>query len=255
MWEDGELKSFLDDKVREYNTGAFIDEDPVLIPHQFVRKEDQEISAFLAATISWGSRKTIVRNARRMIALMGDSPYDFVMNHREHQLHRLDGFIHRTFNGEDLRYFVRALRRIYIEFGGMEQVFQLHAESDSLQGAIHGFKQHFFAMDHPARTRKHVSDPLAGSSAKRINMFLRWMVRRDSCGVDLGLWRTLSPSQLSCPLDVHTGKVARRLGLLERRQHDARAVQELDSRLRAMDREDPVKYDFALFGLGIFENF
>ena len=187
--------------------------------------------------------------------LMDESPFEFVMNHEDKDLIKLQKFVHRTFNSNDLICFLQSLRHLYAQYQGMENIFLQHAENRSLQKAIHQFKQVFFELPHPARAEKHVSDPLSGSAAKRINMFLRWMVRRDNRGVDLGIWKSLSPSQLSCPLDVHSGQVARKLGLLTRTQNDAKALVELDANLRRLDAEDPVKYDFALFGLGVFEKF
>ena len=253
--EYSELRDFLNEKVSQYNRPQFIDLDPILIPHQYEEKEDIEIAGFMAAVIAWGNRASIIKSARKMMALMGSSPYDFVMNHREEHLDRHLDFVHRTFNSRDLIYFVRALRHIYLLHEGLEGVFRTYQTGSSLQSAIHRLKGIFFELPHPARTTKHLPDPLKGSAAKRINMFLRWMVRQDRAGVDFGLWKDISPSILSCPLDVHTGKVARKLGLLERKQNDARAVAELDAVLRGFDPEDPVKYDFALFGLGIFEDF
>lgn len=253
--EFSELKDFLDEKVAAFNTPSFIEDDPISIPHRFTLKEDIEIAGFLAATIAWGNRKVIVKNARRMVELMGNAPYDFVMQHSAQQLERLDGFVHRTFNAVDFAYFIKALKHIYTAHDGLEALFVRHATSDTLQPAIHAFKQVFFEIEHPARTTKHVSDPKKGSAAKRINMWLRWMVRNDQKGVDLGLWQGISPAALSCPLDVHSGNVARKLGLLTRKQNDAKAVAQLDASLRQLDKNDPVKYDFALFGLGIFEDF
>lgn len=250
-----EIKEFLDEKVIQYNRPQFIDSDPVAIPHRFERKEDIEIAGFLAATIAWGNRKMIVQNGYRLMELMGNSPYDFVMSHTEEKLEQLDGFVHRTFNQTDLRYFIQALKHVYSAKGGLETLFSSSVGEISTQPAITHFKKEFFSLPHPSRTLKHVSDPANGSAAKRINMFLRWMVRNDGCGVDFGLWKTISPHQLSCPLDLHSGNVARKLGLLTRNQNDAKALAELDFNLRQMDREDPVKYDFALFGLGIFEKF
>ena len=252
---NSELKEFLDAKVIQYNNPKFIESDPIQIPHQFKIKEDIEIAAFLTATISWGNRKMIIKNAHLMMELMGNSPFDFVMNHKESHLERLDGFVHRTFNNIDLAYFIKALKHIYSNYKGLEHVFSTNATSDSLQPAIHQLKNIFFELPHQQRTTKHVSDPSKKSASKRINMFLRWMVRNDTTGVDFGIWETLSPSQLSCPLDVHSGNVARKLGLLSRKQNDAKAVLELDTNLRKMDASDPVKYDFALFGLGVFEKF
>ena len=250
-----ELKDFLDYKVIQYNNPAFIDSDPISIPHFYSLKEDIEISGFLVATISWGNRKGIVKSGERMIELLGDSPYDFVMSHKANQLKRLDDFVHRTFNGQDLKYFIEALRRIYVKHGGIEKAFSKYATKDSLQPAIHQFKKVFFTASHSNRITKHISDPFKGSAAKKINMYLRWMIRKDNCGVDFGLWKSISSSILSCPLDVHSGNVARKLGLLNRKQNDSKAVQELDFALRNLDKKDPVKYDFALFGLGIFEKF
>lgn len=252
---DASLKDFLEEKVIQYNTVLFIEDDPISIPHLFSQKEDIEIAAFLAATIAWGNRKSIVGNARKMISLLEDDPYDFVINHTSKDLLRLKDFVHRTFNGVDFIFFVEALRNIYRNHGGLERVFEVGCGQKNLQFAISEFKKVFFEINHPARTEKHVSDPMKGSSAKRINMFLRWMVRRDGNGVDFGIWKGISPAKLSCPLDVHTGNIARKLGLLTRKQNDHKAVLELDGQLRLLDPTDPVKYDFALFGLGVFEKF
>ena len=250
-----ELKEFLDFKVEQYNTREFISTDPIQIPHQFSRKEDIEISGFLTATISWGNRKSILNNANSLMGLLEYSPYDFVMNHSEADLETLDNFVHRTFNGTDLKYFIAALKNIYTHHKGMENIFSNNSSKNSLQPAIHEFKKIFFELPHEKRTEKHVSDPLKNSAAKRINMFLRWMVRNDTNNVDFGVWDQLSPSKLSCPLDVHSGNVARKLGLLKRKQNDAKALLELDTNLRKLDPLDPVKYDFALFGLGVFEKY
>ena len=250
-----ELKEFLDIKVELYNRPDFISSDPIQIPHQFSKKEDIEIAGFLSATIAWGNRKSIINNANKMMTLLEHSPYDFVMHHQESDLEKLESFVHRTFNGIDFISFIKSLQHIYKNHNGLEAVFAKHAEKQSLQHAIHHFKHTFFEIEHLKRTEKHVSDPLKKSAAKRINMFLRWMVRNDSTGVDFGIWRSLSPSQLSCPLDVHSGNVARKLGLLKRKQNDGKALLELDAALRKLDTKDPVKYDFALFGLGVFEGF
>ena len=250
-----ELKEFLEAKVEQYNTPKFIKSDPIQIPHQFTLKEDIEISGFLTATIAWGNRKSIINNAKRMVALLDNSPYDFIINHEISDLEKLQPFVHRTFNGDDAIQFIKSLKHIYLNHNGLEAVFTKHAESHSVQNAISKFKTTFFEVEHLARTQKHVSDPLKNSAAKRINMFLRWMVRNDKTGVDFGIWNSLSPSQLSCPLDVHSGNVARKLGLLSRKQNDAKALLDLDTALRKLDPNDPVKYDFALFGLGVFEGF
>jgi len=253
--DNKELKEFLDEKVLEYNQPKFIESDPIQIPHQFNFKEDIEISGFLTATISWGNRKMIIKNATKMMELMGNSPYDFVMNHKEHHVDMIHGFVHRTFNSIDLTYFIKALNHIYTNHNGLENIFQTYATNESLQPAIHQLKKVFFELPHPLRTTKHMSDPFKGSSSKRLNMYLRWLIRKDNSGVDFGIWKTISPNILSCPLDVHSGNVARKLGLLTRKQNDAKALAELDTALRKMDSKDPVKYDFALFGLGVFEKF
>ncbi|MGB1448361.1 MAG: TIGR02757 family protein [Flavobacteriaceae bacterium] len=250
-----ELNAFLEEKAAYYENFDFIAVDPIQIPHQFSRKEDIEISGFLAATIAWGNRKSIITNAQKMMELMDHSPHDFILYHQEKDLRRFEGFVHRTFNADDLRYFIKALQHIYIEHNGLEHVFYKHASSTNLQEAIHHFKKTFFSLPHQQRTQKHVSDPLKGSAAKRINMFLRWMVRPNKRGVDFGLWTSLHPRQLSCPLDVHTGNVARKLKLINRKQNDGKALAELDKNLRKIDPEDPVKFDYALFGLGVFEKF
>lgn len=248
-----ELKEFLDYKVEQYNNPEFIVSDPVQIPHKFSRKEDIEIAGFLTATISWGNRKSILKNANRLVQLLDNSPYDFTINHSEKDLKNLESFVHRTFNGTDLKFFIRSLKNIYLNHDGLEGIFTGNVTKDSLQPAIHQFKNIFFELPHETRTEKHVSDPLKNSAAKRINMYLRWMVREDTGGVDFGIWKNISPAQLSCPLDVHSGNVARKLKLLKRKQNDAKALQELDTALRKLDPKDPVKYDFALFGLGVFE--
>lgn len=250
-----DLKEFLDEKVKQYNTPDFIELDPIQIPHLYSLKEDIEISGFLTATISWGNRKMIIRNAKRMMDLMGNSPYDFIINHKEKQLLKIDGFVHRTFNSTDFITFIEALKYLYKNRNGLEGVFNEFKTSESLQPAINQLKKEFFSIPHLDRTKKHLPDPLNGSAAKKINMFLRWMIRKDKNGVDFGIWEQISPSVLSCPLDVHSGRIARKLGILNRRPNDAKAVTELDSVLRTFDKKDPVKYDFALFGLGINEDF
>jgi uncharacterized protein (TIGR02757 family) len=247
-----EIRDFLEEKVVQYNNPRFIESDPIQIPHLFSSKEDIEISGFLTATIAWGNRKMIIKNAQKLMDIMGNSPFDFIM---EWTPGAHEAFVHRTFNSTDLHFFMASLQHIYRKHGGLENLFTTYAEPDNLQGSIHHFKRHFFELEHPARTAKHISDPNKGSSAKRINMFLRWMVRQDNSGVDFGIWTKIAPAALSCPLDVHSGKVARKLGLLSRKQNDAKALMELDNSLRKMDPIDPVKYDFALFGLGVFEKF
>lgn len=250
-----ELQSFLNEKVALYNHPNFIESDPIQIPHLYSQKEDIEIAGFLSATIAWGNRKMIIKNAQRMMELMGNSPYDFVMSHTDTQLERMESFVHRTFNGTDMIFFIKSLQNIYHNHNGLEAVFAQHQQTDSMQNSISEFKRVFFEIEHQSRTQKHISDPANGSAAKRINMFLRWMARNDNKGVDLGIWNSISPAALSCPLDVHSGNVARKLGLLTRKQNDGKALAELDANLRLMDANDPVKYDFALFGLGVFEGF
>ncbi len=250
-----ELKDFLDEKVDLYNHPKFIESDPIQIPHQFSKKEDIEIAAFLTATISWGNRKSIINNANKMMKLLDHAPFEFVMKHQDSDLEKLSPFVHRTFNNRDFIQFIKSLQHIYKNHKGLEAVFAKHAEKTALQQSIHQFKTTFFEIEHLERTKKHVSDPLKNSAAKRINMFLRWMVRNDNNGVDFGIWKSLSPAQLSCPLDIHSGNVARKLDLLKRKQNDGKALGELDKALRRLDPNDPVKYDFALFGLGVFEGF
>lgn len=249
------IKEFLDEKVTQYNNKAFIESDPISIPHRFQKKEDIEIAGFLTATISWGNRKSILRSASRMISLLDNEPYNFVINYNPEKSERFERFVHRTFNHTDLSYFILALQHLYKNKGGLESIFIRHAGKDSVLQSIAKFKQEFFSLPHPERTEKHISDPAKGSVAKRINMFLRWMVRNDNRGVDFGLWKNIPPAILSCPLDIHTGNVARKLGLITRKQNDLKALVELDTNLRLMDKDDPVKYDYALFGLGVFENF
>ncbi len=250
-----ELKEFLNTKAEQYEHPQFLEHDPLQVPHRFSKKEDIEISAFLTATIAWGNRKSIINNATSLMDLLDNAPFDFIMQHQRQDLDRFQDFVHRTFNGNDLSFFIQSLNNIYTHHGGLEGVFSTYQRKDSLQPAISALKKIFFELPHLPRTEKHVSDPNRGSSAKRINMFLRWMIRSSQKGVDFNLWKTLSPSQLSCPLDVHSGNVARKLKLLQRKQNDAKALAELDVNLRKMDANDPVKYDFALFGLGVFERF
>lgn len=247
---DAEIKDYLDEKVRQYNSPAFIENDPISIPHRYHKKEDIEISSFLTATISWGKRSMILKSADKLMTILGDSPYDFVLSYNSNQKKALDGFVHRTFNAIDLDFFLRALQNIYMQHGGLEKVFETHLGQNGALDSISGFKQVFFSIDHPARTTKHVGDPAKGSVAKRINMMLRWLCRQDQSGVDFGIWKNIPPSKLSCPLDVHSGNVARALGLISRKQNDLKALQELDNKLRFLDPNDPVKYDFALFGVG-----
>ncbi|HSN50506.1 MAG TPA: TIGR02757 family protein, partial [Bacteroidales bacterium] len=240
----------LNEKYLQYNAPFFIESDPVSIPHLYAGKEDIEISAFLTATISWGNRQSILKDALKLMQMMDHSPAEFVMNATEKEITSLKSFYHRTFNGADCIFFIRSLRNIYLNHGGLEQVF---SKDPDLKTGISGFKQIFLETEHLARSEKHIADPLKGSSAKRILMFLRWMVRNDSHGVDFGIWKNIRPAQLYIPIDIHAGNIARNLGLLSRRTNDWKAVEELTAILRRIDPDDPVKYDFALFGMGVFE--
>jgi uncharacterized protein (TIGR02757 family) len=250
-----ELKEFLDEKVELYNHPNFIESDPIQIPHRYSLKEDIEIAGFLSATIAWGNRKMIIANSNKLMELMGNTPFDYIMSHTEKDLDTLQQFVHRTFNGQDCKTFVLALQNIYKHHSGLEAVLAQNQTEQSMQESISKFKTLFFEVPHQKRTQKHISDPLNNSAAKRLNMWLRWNCRQDQKGVDLGIWKSINPSKLSCPLDVHSGNVARKLGLLTRTQNDGKALAELDANLRKLDPADPVKYDFALFGLGVFENF
>jgi uncharacterized protein (TIGR02757 family) len=256
MLDTDDLKEFLEEKYNQYNRPEFIASDPISIPHLFSKKEDIEIAGFLAATIAWGQRVTIIKNANALINLMDASPYDFIMNANQKELKKVAMFKHRTFNGIDAAFFFKSLQNIYLNHGGLQNAFLLNNTKKTilLIDAITHFRNTFFSIPYPERTTKHVSSPADNSSAKRICMFLRWMVRNDKRGVDFGIWKT-SPSLLMCPLDVHSGNVARKLGLLKRTQNDWKAVVELTESLKQFDHNDPVKYDFALFGLGVFEKF
>jgi len=249
------MKEFLDSRCLQFNTPDFIRDDPVSIPHLFTMAGDIEISGFLTAIISWGQRKTIIRNSKQILKLMDYAPLEFILNATQKDMKDLSLFKHRTFNGEDLIYFIHALQTIYRDYQGLESIFTTGINQTGVKHAISNFKKLFFSLDHPERTTKHIADPLKGSAAKRINMFLRWMVRNDGNGVDFGLWKGISPSRLFCPLDIHSGRIARKFGLLDRKQNDWKAVEELTARLRVFDPGDPVRYDYALFGMGIHERF
>lgn len=250
-----ELKEFLDEKAALYNRPSFIENDPIQIPHMFSKKEDIEIAGFLVASIAWGNRKMIINNGKKLIELMDNAPHDFITNHVVEDLDRFDSFKHRTFNEIDCVTFIKALRNIYVNHNGLEKIFTINQGNETMHESISSFRDVFFEIPHWVRTRKHVADPRTKSAAKRINMFLRWMVRNDTCGVDFGIWKDIPTSKLSCPLDIHTGNIARKLGLIERKQNDLKALMELDTNLRIFDPKDPVKYDYALFGLGAFESF
>ncbi len=250
-----DLKVFLDEKVVQYNQPFFIETDPIQVPKSFSEKEDIEIAAFLTATISWGSRPGIIKNAQKLMALMENQPHDFILNSSGSEQQTLNRFVHRTFNGNDCIYFVRSLENIYKNYGGLSSVFgEGFQKGKTVKSSFEYFHTVFFEPV-GERTRKHIADVSKGASAKRLNMFLRWMVRRDKSGVDFGLWNNIPVSALMLPLDVHTGNVARKLTLLTRKQNDWKAVEEVTAALRNFDLDDPVKYDFALFGLGVFERF
>lgn len=276
--KSNELREFLEEKYQKYNTPDFISEDPVSVPHQFENKEDIEISGFLTALIAWGRRDIIIRNANRLMEIMGQEPFRFVAEASEEELAGLDNFVHRTFQGVDGKALVLGLRNIYKDRGGLEGVFTealspgftqnesdlpskeakspLNYPPEGTKNGLIALRSHFIhSPNFPQRTQKHLADPEKGSSAKRLNMYLRWMVRNDRAGVDFGLWKGISPAQLICPLDVHVGNVARKLKLLKRSQNDWKAAVDLTSNLAKFDPADPVKYDFALFGLGIYEGF
>jgi uncharacterized protein (TIGR02757 family) len=250
------MRAFLDDAARRFNTPAFIAGDPISVPHRFARLQDREIMAFWAATLAWGQRTTIIQSANRLADLMENAPYDFIVNHLEQDRARFLDFKHRTFQATDTLWFLEFFQNFYRKNTSLEAAFARHLGPDDLtvERALRGFHEDFF--DHPLapqRTRKHVATPARGSTCKRLNMFLRWMVRRDAGGVDFGAWQAIRPAQLLIPLDVHVERVARRLGLLQRKQTDWQAVLELTENLRAFDPDDPVRYDFALFGLGVLE--
>mgnify|MGYP001326733787 FL=1 len=247
-----DLKSFLDFKAKQYNSLKFIEEDPIQIPKIYKRKEDIEIISFLISTISWGNRTSIINSGKKLINIFGVSPLDFILSIKESSIEKLN-FYHRTFNYYDFQFFIKSLKNIYINEGGLEKVFSKYNDKNNFRN-IEYFRSIFFSLIHEKRVEKHISKPSKGSSCKRLNMFLRWMVRNDKI-VDFGLWKKISPSSLSCPLDVHTGKVARKLNLIKRINDDIIALKELDKNLRKFDSKDPVKYDFALFGLGRYESF
>lgn len=249
------LKEFLDGKVNEYNQPQFIDNDPILIPHLFQYKQDIEVMGFFAAIFAWGQRKTIINKCKELIDRMDGAPYDFIRNHKDADLKSLLNFKHRTFNDTDLLYFVSFFQFHYRNNDSLEDAFLIGQDGEvpfSIEIALNRFKTYFFSLaDFPSRTKKHISSPFQKSTCKRLNMFLRWMVRRDDKGVDFGIWNRITPAQLICPCDVHVERVARKLGLLTLDKINWKAALELTANLRTLDADDPVKYDFALFGLGV----
>lgn len=247
-----ELKEFLDEKAELYNHIDFIANDPISIPHRFSLKQDIEIAGFLTATISWGTRKSIINDAEKILSWMGNSPYDFVLNFKESDMDFFNhNSVHRTFNKADLNYFIRNLSRLYNENDSLENLFLVEEDESNFYHSLHRFKTEFFKENEIHRSTKHVSSTYKNSSAKRLIMFLRWMVRQDRKGVDFGMWKNIDQKHLSIPLDVHTGNISRKLNLIQRKQNDWKTVEELDLVLRKFDDKDPAKYDFALFGLGV----
>ena len=248
-----ELKDLLEHKFNLYNSTNFIIEDPISIPHAYNQKEDIEIISFLISIISWGNRISIIKSGNKLKEILGSSPIDFIMRFKESDLKKVD-FVHRTFNKYDLIYFLKSLKNIYMNHDGLENVFSKNLNDEFMYNNINNFRKIFFALNHEKRTEKHISNPKKNSACKRINMFLRWMVRNDGV-VDFGIWKKIKPSMLSCPLDVHTANIGRKLNLISRKQNDLKTVLELDQKLRLFDKNDPVKYDYALFGMGVYEKF
>lgn len=253
-----DLKSFLDEKVTQYNQSGFIANDPICIPHRFGKKQDIEIAGFFAAILAWGQRKTIINKCLELLRLMDNAPHDFLLNHKDRDLQVFLNFKHRTFNEVDTLYFIHFLSWFYRDHESLEEAFLKGqtGEVDAMGSILSGFHRFFFSLpDFPNRTKKHIATPDRKAACKRINMYLRWMVRSDDCGVDFGLWKKIGPAQLICPCDLHVDRVGRKLGLITRRQTDWLTAVELTQKLRELDPLDPVKYDFALFGLGIEEKF
>jgi len=252
------LKDFLNRKTEEYNQPSFIKDDPVSIPHLFTQVADIEIAGFFAAVFAWGNRTTIIKKSRELMQAMDMAPHQFILQHNDNDLQKLLSFKHRTFNTTDLLYFIEFLKFHYSKHPSLEAAFILAMDKGdaTIENGLAGFHHYFFSLeDVPARTRKHIATPEKNSTCKRLNMFLRWMVRQDKAGVDFGIWKNISPAQLICPIDVHVARVAKRFNLLPRKQIDWQAAIELTTCLRKLDLSDPVKYDFALFGLGVVEKF
>ncbi|WKN32802.1 TIGR02757 family protein [Porifericola rhodea] len=251
-----DFRELLEVKAEEFNQPAFIEDDPISIPHAYQQKQDIEISGLIAAVLAWGQRKTIISKCKEFFAYMDNAPYDFVLHHQEQDLKAFLAFKHRTFNATDALYFISFLRHYYQQYESLEDAFIMYMKQDDkdIENGLVGFREQFFSLpDYPERTRKHIATPARNSACKRLNMYLRWMVRKDDKGVDFGLWNRIKPSQLICPCDLHVDRVARRLGLISRKQTDWHTALELTNNLRLLDAEDPVRYDFALFGLGIEE--
>jgi uncharacterized protein (TIGR02757 family) len=253
-----DIQQFLEEKYRQYNTLDFIGPDPIAIPHLFSKRQDIEIAGFLAATLAWGQRKTILQKCRQLLEMMDMAPHDFMLHHQESDLKPFVSFKHRTFNDIDTLYFIEFFSWYFKRHETLEQAFTIGytTEVSIMEALLTNFHRLFFSLeDAPARTRKHVATPARKAACKRINMFLRWMVRKDASGVDFGIWNIIQPYQLICPCDLHVDRVGRKLGLIQRKQTDWQTALELTEKLRLFDPHDPVKYDFALFGLGVEEKF
>lgn len=260
--DTNKLKDFFNKKVDEYDQPSFIKDDPVCVPHLFTKKQDIEIAGLFAAVFAWGNRTIIIKKSKELMQRMDNAPYDFCINHTDEDLKRLIGFKHRTFNDTDLLYFVEFLRSHYKKYNSLEDAFikdlstKEMKELDMMELALIRFQQYFFSLEHvPGRTKKHIATPYKKSTCKRLCMYLRWMVRKDNANVDFGVWKKIKPAQLICPIDLHVARVAKRFNLLERKQIDWQAALELTKYLRTLDANDPVKYDFALFGLGVMEKY
>lgn len=251
------LKALLDEKVKLYNQPAFIEKDPVIIPHLFTKQQDIEIAGLFAAVLAWGNRTTIINNCKKLMGWMDNKPYDFILHHKDTDLKPFIHFVHRTFNATDLLYFIELLQYHYRQHDSLEDAFvpQKTYKEDTTEQALIHFHNYFFSLEHPERTTKHIATPARKSACKRINMYLRWMVRRDNSGVDFGIWKKIRPHQLVCPLDVHVARVAHRLGLIESNKADWQTALQLTYHLREFNPQDPTVYDYALFGLGMAERF
>jgi uncharacterized protein (TIGR02757 family) len=257
--EKNEIKDFFDRKTEEYNQPFFIKDDPISIPHRFTQEQDIEIAGFFAAILAWGNRTSIINSCNRLMDLMGQAPHQFITEFQEKDLASFSGFVHRTFNDTDLMYTLKFLQYHYRENESLQSAFTrwMKKKDKDIENALNGFYQYFFSIDedYPKRTQKHIAAPFKKSACKRLNMFLRWMARKDDKGVDFGIWKKISPSQLVCPIDIHVARVAKRFHLITRNQTDWQTAIELTSNLKKLDPADPVKYDFALFGLGVMEKF
>jgi uncharacterized protein (TIGR02757 family) len=246
------IQKLLNQKVAYYNNTSFIKADPICVPHQFTKQQDIEIAGFFAAIFAWGQRTTIINKAKELMQLMDNAPHDFCVQHTPKDLKKLIAFKHRTVNTDDLLYFLSFLQMHYVKETSLEKAFFPTNQMTVEQGLNH-FRNYFFSLEYLPRTKKHISSPLQKSACKRLNMYLRWMVRADDKKVDFGIWKNSKPADLICPLDVHVSNIARRLGLLKSHKNDWAAALELTENLKKMDAKDPVKYDFALFSMGVIE--